>query len=103
MTRLLIRSTGDWGDEFDLQGFAIMNKEDWENIKEGIPDKEFEAYYGSNEFVTFDGKDDYLSHMEEIEILEEDEETMVRLLKLYRPFPNKIVLYGLFVIKSDNY
>lgn len=103
MTRLLVRSSGDWADEFDLEGFMLVNKEDWENIKEGIPDDDFDTYFGSNELVCFDGKDDYLSHIEEVEISEEDEEKLLSLLGLKKHTEDAIVTYGLFVVKSSNY
>lgn len=103
MSRVLVISSGDWGDEFDLEGFAIFNKEIWEDIKEGIPDKPFEAYLGSNEFVTFDSKKEYLSHLQEVEITQEQEDILVNLLKLYRPRPDYNITYGLFVINSSNY
>lgn len=97
--KILVTSSGDWGDEFDLDGFAIFEKEEWEHVKEGIPDRPFEAYFGSNEFVTFEGKEDYLSYLTETEITEEEEATLRRLLKLH----GSQQTYGLFVINSENY
>ncbi len=101
MSNLIITASGDVMDEFDFEGFAIFNKEDWEKVKEGIPEGEFEAYFGSNEFIVFGGKRDYLSHLIEKEISDEELTTLFTLLGLGRvkvPFT-----YGLFVIKSSNY
>lgn len=103
MGRLLVRSSGDWGDEFDLEGFMLVNKDTWEEIKAGIPDESFEAYFGSNEFVVFDGKDEYLSHIKEIEISLEDEAKLLSLLGLKKRSDDAIITYGLFVIRSSNY
>lgn len=97
---VLVISSGDWADEFDLEGFGIFDKKEWENIKEGISDKSFEAYFGSNEFVTFDDKADYLSHIEEKQITREDAERLCELLS--KPFRLGMT-YGLFVINSQNY
>ncbi len=103
---VLVTSDGDWGDELNLEGFAIYPKELWEHLKEGIPDKPHEAYYGSNEFVCFDGKEDYLSYLTEGPILLEEAELLLALLG--KKFPSKEFFlkygfsYGLFVINSDN-
>ena len=98
---VLVTSSGDWGDEFDLEGFGIFIKEEWELIKEGIPDKPFEAYFGSNEFVTFEDKKDYLSHVKEKPITLEQAKGLCNLLDAY--FNGKSATYGLFVINSENY
>lgn len=97
--KVLVISSGDWGDEFDLEGFAIFEKDEWETIKAGIPDKAFEAYLGSNEFVTFDSKEDYLSHLTEKEITDAEELVLRGLLNL----SPHATTYGLFVINSENY
>lgn len=102
---VLLLSSGDWGDEFDLEGFAVFEKEIWEEIKEGIPNEPFEAYFGTNEFVTFDGKDDYLSRIKEKPITEEDAKFLANLLeKRFEPDKSwNSIEYGLFVINSENY
>jgi len=103
---VLLVSSGDWGDEFDLEGFAIFKKETWEEVKEGIPDKGFEAYYGSNEFVTFEDKADYLSHIEEKPVTVDEIKSLCSFLNIR---PDRLlnsgcdITYGLFVIKSENY
>jgi hypothetical protein len=104
---ILVTSTGDWGDEFDLQGFAIYTNGRWENLKEGIPDEPFDAYYGSNEFVTFEDKEEYLSHIKEQEISSGDALNLVYLLtgqklKFDDFFRKYGFSYGLFVIESTN-
>jgi hypothetical protein len=100
---VLLVSSGDWGDEFDLEGFAIFEKETWELIKEGISDKPFEAYFGSNESVTFENKQDYLSHIVEKEISFSEILSICDLLNI-KLYPSKTsVQYGLFVINSENY
>lgn len=104
---VLIVSSGDWADEFDLEGFAIFEKEKWEHIKEGIPEGEFEASFGSNEIVTFEDRDDYLSHLKEKPITAEEIKFLCKLLNLREIQPENEYLnnitYGLFVINSENY
>jgi len=98
---VLLVSSGDWGDEFDLEGFAIFYKETWEIVKDGIPDRPFDAYYGSNETVTFEDKADYLKHIKEKDITVEEAKKLCETLDIsFRP---NITDYGLFVIRSDNY
>jgi hypothetical protein len=99
MSKVLVISSGDWGDEFDLEGFAIFEKDTWEHIKEGIPNEPFDAYFGTNEFVCFENKKDYLSHLVEKDISEEEEKFLRSLLNIH----TKTTTYGLFVINSDNY
>jgi hypothetical protein len=100
---VLLVSSGDWGDEFDLEGFAIFEKETWESIKDGIPTKPFEAYFGSNEFVVFETKEEYLSHITEKEISFSEILSICDLLNI-KLYPAKSsVEYGLFVINSENY
>lgn len=98
MSKVLVTSSGGWGDEFDLEGCAIFNsREEWDNIVAGIPDKPHEAYFGSNEFVVFENRKDYLSHISVKEITDEEEATLRRLLDW------KYGSYGLFVVNSENY
>lgn len=101
---VLVLSDGDWGDEFDLQGFMIFRtKEDWENYEKGIPDHPKECYYGSNEFVIFQNKIDYLSYLTVKEISESEMQSILRLLNLTLPEYATGIKYGLFIPNSSNY
>ncbi len=104
---VLLVSSGDWADEFDLEGFAIFEKSKWENVKEGIPEGNFDAYFGSNEFVSFESKEGYLSHIEEKPISVEEIQALARMLNLHEFKPEQSYydsyIYGLFVINSENY
>lgn len=107
---LIVSSNGDWGDEFDLEGFEIFTREAWENYLEGIPEGEAECYFGTNEFVTFDSREDYLGYLTVKPILEEEIMLLVHLLGLEDTVKYKIqrgepitFSFGLFIHNSENY
>ena len=108
MNAILVKSSGDWGDEFDLEGFALFpSEESYQMYLDNIPDEFVERYFGSNEFVTFEGKDDYLSYLTAVPIT--SQETLRILLET---FFNKGVdeffaggrrlEYGLFISNQSN-
>lgn len=100
MTKILVLSKGNHGDEIDLEGFVIFDTlAEWEKAVEGIPDKPHDAYYGSNEFVVFENRKDYLEYITVTEISDEEADTLRRLLRLTGRTPD----FGLFVINSENY
>lgn len=100
---IIVTSSGDWGDEFDLEGFAIYEKDRWEELKTSLPeDESFEYYYGSNEFATFESRDEYLSYLEEKPITEKEIDILCKLLNIdikYKEpyFVKHGYTYGLFV------
>ena len=78
---LLIKQSGNYADEFDLEGFMVIPEKTWEEIKEGW--KEFEyphnSYFGSNEFITFESPEDILDSFEVIELTTLEEAVLVKL------------------------
>lgn len=98
MTNVLVTMRCNKTDEFTLEGFYIFSKEDWELIKKGIPEGPFPAWYGTNEYVEFEGKVEFLSYITEKEISPDEEVTLRTLLNLTR-----IGKFGIFPIRSDNY
>lgn len=106
MNAVLVKSSGDWGDEFDLEGFALFpSKESWEEYCDNIPDGDVECYFGSNEFVTFEGKDDYLGYLKVDEITENALEVILRVFfnKTVEKFraDNYHLTYGLFIENQE--
>lgn len=103
MAKLLL-SSGDWGDEFDLEGFLLFySDEDAEAYFEGIPDKAVDCYYGSNEFVCFENKADYLSHITVKDLTETEADSFLDILGLKPKGYKGSVKYGLFIPNSQNY
>lgn len=88
---LLIKYHNNYADEFDVNGFIVMSKEDWEtHIKEaeeifkkqpvketfrgsGDPrPKAIEIYFGSNESIEYRDFKDYLSSFKVTEITDQE-------------------------------
>lgn len=102
---ILVTSTGDHGDEIDLEGFGIMKPEQWEKIVNNVPNESFELYYGSNGLMCFDGRKDYLSHFKTQLLSENESKALCKLLGAvwfseYDP-ENVRASYGLFLYDSD--
>lgn len=104
---VLVTLSKDSGDEIHLEGFAVFEKNMWESIKAVIPEHPFESYYGSNEFVTFDGRDDYLSHITEKPVNQIEILLLAKLLNVNIPEDLDEDFYGfkygLFIITSNTY
>lgn len=51
MNKVLIKYSGNWADEMDMDGFCIMEADKWEETKTKIAsiEGEFSIYWGSNE------------------------------------------------------
>lgn len=61
MRHILVKYCSNWADEFDIQGFAIMNEEEyiqWIEDFRKASDTEYQWYFGTNEFINYwDEKD----------------------------------------------
>ena len=55
MRHILVKYYSNWSDEFDIQGFAIMNEEEYiqwvENFRKA-KEKDYEWYFGTNEYIS---------------------------------------------------
>lgn len=84
---LLIQFDSNYADEFDVEGFLVMTKEEWETHKAAIqkrfdalppkdPSKyygeELEAYFGTNESLSWGSMDAYLHDFKVTEISDEE-------------------------------
>ena len=62
MRHILVKYCSNWADEFDIQGFAIMNEEEYlQWIEDFRKAKEFnyDWYFGSNEFINYWDEEDW--------------------------------------------
>lgn len=58
---ILVHYKDNWADEFDIMGFALLTEKEWEKMKSEVTDdKVFELYFGTNEAVGYESKDDFL-------------------------------------------
>jgi hypothetical protein len=100
---ILITSTGDHGDEYELEGFAICDAESWEKAKKAIPSGAIETGWGTNEVICFDDADDMMSHLKERPISEAAAEGLCNLLgvKFWKDDLRFRTEYGIFVFETD--
>lgn len=85
----LIQENGCWADEFDLEGFKIVEAPSEEEafeevISERIGNRKFpiEIYFGTNESQEYETKEELLNDLSIQEITKEDYEVLTRI------FPN---------------
>lgn len=81
---LLIKYNRNWADEFDLEGFLVMTKPEWEEYKNKVATvfdkapsgkdysgalvKQVEVGFGTNEDVCYSSVEDYFRSFKEVEI-----------------------------------
>ena len=62
MRNILVKYCSNWSDEFDIQGFAIMNAEEyaqWVADYRKAMDTDYEWYFGTNEYISYWSFDDW--------------------------------------------
>lgn len=76
---LLIKLHRNWADEFDVEGFVVMDASAWEEHK-ALAKVEFEKkgsierYFGTNESLDFGSLEDYLDSFAVLELTMEEYE-----------------------------
>lgn len=56
MRHILVKYCSNWADEFDIQGFAIMNIEEfgqWIIDFRKAADTDYKWYFGTNEYINY--------------------------------------------------
>lgn len=85
MTKVLIKSSMDYADEFDVHGFYVCDKEEFDFYtlcaKEYFENggEEIECYFGTNEAVCIDSYDTWSWGLEIVDISDSDAEVLLRL------------------------
>jgi len=66
----LVKFEYNYADEFDVTGWRLMNQERMDKFNEGIEKAKYprECYFGTNEALVLETKEDILSALEIIEI-----------------------------------
>lgn len=94
--------TRNYADEFNANGILIIKDTAWNDIKEGIPETgKLERYFGSNQSVTWNSKEDYLSGLKITEITQAEANFLAKCLgdtKFKGTFQ-----YGAFLCPSENW
>ena len=79
---IMITENHNWADEFDIYGFTIMSKNEWNSIKEEINDlnlRDREFYFGTNEYLQWNTGKDFLRNCSEKEISFEDYKSLIKI------------------------
>jgi hypothetical protein len=76
MSRVLVKFSSDWADEFTAEGIAIMSSEEWEKLRERVKDP-ITWNFGTNEGWEDELLDDSFTVTE---ITDEEAETLQRLI-----------------------
>lgn len=80
---ILLKLNSNYGDEFDVDGFLIMDTQKWSDSKKLLQDydREIESFFGSNEYLYWENGPSFLEEVKEIEISEEEEKFLKRIFK----------------------
>ena len=91
MKHYLVKFNDCYADEFDVEGFMLMNEKDLKRFYKRVERTEYpiEFYFGTNEFIEYISKEHYLENVTVQEISESVYSTLKEL------FPNEI--YGTFL------
>jgi hypothetical protein len=79
---VLVKFDDNWADEFDLEGFMIWEKEEWEQHKAlALRCKNWpqESYFGTNEWTEWQSAKQYLDCFTEVDLSPEEVLTMTKL------------------------
>lgn len=77
MSKVLIKYSACWADEFDCEGFAVLEKQVWsdncEKVKKIFSKRgDVEVYFGTNEAFIFDSYEDWVRNFEVEDISDDD-------------------------------
>ena len=103
MSKVLVTFEKNWADEFDIYGFAVLEKAEWENAIESFKNAtKYESYYfGTNEGWDPDQieeeKDDWIDAWTAKDITDEEAAILLKLFPSYR----KKVDYGDFISPKE--
>ncbi|MEK5036247.1 hypothetical protein MKY96_32880 [Paenibacillus sp. FSL R7-0302] len=76
----LMKYSDNWADEMDVQGHCIINQNDMEYFIDSAEMVDYSDFYvGTNEEITYKGKQSVLKAVKFIEITKEESEVLERL------------------------
>lgn len=95
MKHVLIKFSGNWADEMDIEGFSIISKDHWEYMKLEAEHTEFpiEMGVGTNEDIVFENAYEYIHSFIVRDISEEERKTIKKFFTSY-DYGNVVWLEG---------
>jgi hypothetical protein len=86
MSSVFVKVDANWADEFDIDGFIVAKKDEWdksvEKLKKDFPSEQ-EIYFGTNEYIEFADIEDFESSLEVTEITDVEAEVLNKLFNTY--------------------
>jgi|JI10StandDraft_1071094.scaffolds.fasta_scaffold66129_7 hypothetical protein len=85
MSKIFVEFDNNYADEFDVNGFRIMDRKNWEKhlekAKKTFEEEETqEVYFGTNEQIIFEGFDDYERSFTVKDITDEEAKVLSKFL-----------------------
>lgn len=84
----LVKFSKDWADEFDVHGFAVFEKEEWDKIAQEMEEKKNKPAgnvgFGTNEGWEDETVGDYIRNFKATEVSEKERNVLVKLFDLKR-------------------
>lgn len=83
-TPVIVKMSGDYADEFDLEGLWITTLEKWQEHIDNLQNFSFphESSFGSNEYVIYETPEDYLNYFKVTIVADEFAQTLKDILGL---------------------
>lgn len=85
MGKVLVKSSADYADEFDVYGFSVMPEERFAELDKKAKDffdkatEELECWFGTNEAVTYDCYEDWKRDLTVIPITDKEADILKKL------------------------
>ena len=86
MSKVLVKYRDNYSDEFDVEGFAVDDADEWQKhlklIEEAFKDNpgaSIECWFGTNEAITYESYDDYVEAFEVTPITDAEAATLEKL------------------------
>ena len=83
MKYVLVSFSDNWADEFDISGFRIMPKKEWDDYVTNVKAIKFwpqGMYFGTNEGIEYDNSKDYLNSFDAKSITAAEKATIEKFL-----------------------
>lgn len=72
--KVLLEWNSNWADEMDVQGFVIIDEQEWKNQRKALKEKteEFEICIGTNEYIDYENGKQLLDEISVTKLTDEE-------------------------------